>query len=142
MKTVSYTHLDVYKRQEVDWGFDYYAPQTLEDEDGRRIMFGWAGGWDWMPWWNGHGPSEKEEWCGFFGIPREVRLLDDHSLQFIPVKELESLRRREMISVSEESITEETPVSYTHLDVYKRQIITQMYLRQTAGRNRRPLMNC
>ncbi len=45
----------------------------------------------------------------FFGIPREVRLLDDHSLQFIPVKELESLRRREMISVSEESITEETP---------------------------------
>ena len=104
---------------EVDWGFDYYAPQTLEDEDGRRIMFGWAGGWDWMPWWNGHGPSEKEEWCGFFGIPREVRLLDDHSLQFIPVKELESLRRREMISVSEESITEETPFFLPDVRIYE-----------------------
>ena len=104
---------------EVDWGFDYYAPQTLEDRDGRRIMFGWAGGWDWMPWWNGHGPSEKEEWCGFFGIPREVRLLDDHSLQFIPVKELESLRQRELLSVSKVFITEETPFLLPDARIYE-----------------------
>lgn len=104
---------------EVDWGFDYYAPQTLEDRDGRRIMFGWAGGWDWMPWWNGHGPSEKEEWCGFFGIPREVRLLDDHSLQFIPVKELESLRQRELLSVSKVFITEETPFFLPDARIYE-----------------------
>ena len=27
----------------VDRGFDFYAPQTFEDETGRRILIGWMG---------------------------------------------------------------------------------------------------
>ena len=36
---------------EIDWGFDYYAPQSFLAPDGRRILVGWANAWDWMPFW-------------------------------------------------------------------------------------------
>ena len=29
--------------REWDMGFDFYAPQTFEDENGRRILIGWMG---------------------------------------------------------------------------------------------------
>ena len=58
---------------EADWGFDFYAPQTFQDGNGRRIMVGWANGWDWMPFWKDWGPTWREGWCGSFAVPREVR---------------------------------------------------------------------
>ncbi|MDD3338292.1 MAG: glycoside hydrolase family 32 protein [Lachnospiraceae bacterium] len=77
---------------EIDWGFDYYAPQSFLAPDGRRILVAWANAWDWMPWWKDWGPSFKEGWCGAFNLPREAKLCEDNSLRFIPVKELETLR--------------------------------------------------
>ncbi|SNX54412.1 glycoside hydrolase family 32 protein [Thermoanaerobacterium sp. RBIITD] len=77
---------------EIDWGFDYYAPQSFLDNKGRRIIVGWANAWDWMPWWKDWGPTFKENWCGSFGIPREVKLLEDNTLMFIPVEEFQQLR--------------------------------------------------
>lgn len=50
---------------EVDWGFDYYAPQSFLAPDGRRIIIGWANEWEWMPLWKDWGPTYKEGWCGF-----------------------------------------------------------------------------
>lgn len=78
--------------KEIDWGLDYYAPQSFETPDGRRIMVAWANEWEWMPLWKDWGPSYKEGWCGFFNLPREVRIKQDGTLQFIPVKELKELR--------------------------------------------------
>lgn len=77
---------------EIDWGFDYYAPQSFQTADGRRIIVGWSNEWDWMPFWKDWGPTYKEGWCGSFNIPREVRLMEDGTLQFIPIKELENIR--------------------------------------------------
>lgn len=77
---------------EIDWGFDYYAPQSFQAPDGRRIIVGWANSWDWMPFWKDWGPTYKEGWCGFFNIPREVRLMADDTLQFVPIQELKTLR--------------------------------------------------
>ena len=34
------------KDQAVDYGIDYYAMQTVEAPDGRRIMIGWMQNWD------------------------------------------------------------------------------------------------
>lgn len=82
---------------EIDWGLDYYAPQSFLDGKDRRLIVGWANGWDWMPWWKDWGPSYKENWCGSFGIPREVKLLKDNTLMFKPVEELEKLRYDENI---------------------------------------------
>ena len=80
---------------EIDWGYDYYAPQSFVAPDGRRLIVAWANCWDWMPFWKDWGPTYKEGWCGFFNIPREVRFMPDHTLQFVPIKELEKLRKDE-----------------------------------------------
>lgn len=77
---------------EIDWGFDYYAPQSFEALDGRRILVGWANAWDWMPFWKDWGPTYREGWCGFYNIPREAVLNENGTLCFVPVKELEALR--------------------------------------------------
>ena len=77
---------------EIDWGLDYYAPQSFLAPDGRRIIVGWANGWEWMPLWKDWGPTYKEGWCGSFNIPREVRMLEDGTLQFLPIAEVETLR--------------------------------------------------
>lgn len=77
---------------EIDWGFDFYAPQSFPDAKGRRLIVAWANAWDWMPWWKDWGPTYKEHWCGSFNLPREVRLTPDYTLQFVPVEELRALR--------------------------------------------------
>jgi beta-fructofuranosidase len=78
---------------EVDWGYEYYAPQSLMDNKGRRIIIGWANAWDWMPWWKGFGPTSSGNWCGAMGLPRTVKLCPDGKLRFEPVEELVELRR-------------------------------------------------
>lgn len=77
---------------EMDWGLDYYAPQSFVAEDGRRIVVSWANEWEWMPYFKDWGPTYLEGWCGFFNLPREVRLLEDRTLQFVPIRELETIR--------------------------------------------------
>ena len=77
---------------EIDWGYDYYAPQSFLAPDGRRLIVAWANSWDWMPFWKDWGPTYKEGWCGSYNIVREVRLREDGTLAFVPIKELEMLR--------------------------------------------------
>lgn len=91
---------------EIDLGFDYYAPQTLLDDKNRRIMIGWQNSWTWMPWFNGFGPTVEDKWNGCMSIPREIKLTKDNRLQFIPVKELETLRR-ECVSFNDKVCSDE-----------------------------------
>lgn len=77
---------------EIDWGHDYYAPQSFVAPDGRRLIVAWANCWDWMPFWKDWGPAYKEGWCGFFNIVREVQMEEDGTLKFLPIKEMESIR--------------------------------------------------
>lgn len=93
---------------EVDWGFDYYAPQSFLTPDGRRIIVSWANGWEWMPLWKDWGPTYKEGWCGSFNIPREVRMMGDGTLQFLPIVEVETIRENpkqkdELVVMEEET---------------------------------------
>lgn len=96
---------DYHVSGEIDWGFDFYAPQSFLAPDGRRIMVGWANEWEWMPLWKDWGPTYKESWCGFFNIPREVRMLEDGTLQFLPIAEVETMRqtpmRKDTLTVTE-----------------------------------------
>lgn len=78
---------------EIDWGLDYYAPQSFVSPDGRRITVAWANEWEWMPFFKDWGPTYQEGWCGFFNIPREIKLMPDRTLQFVPVEELKRLRK-------------------------------------------------
>lgn len=84
---------DYHVTGEMDWGFDYYAPQSFLTPDGRRIVIAWANEWEWMPLFKDWGPTYKEGWCGFFNLPREVRMREDGTLQFLPIVETEALRQ-------------------------------------------------
>ena len=66
----------------LDYGFDFYAPQTTLLPDGRRIMIAWMKSWDAcvMP--------EGQDWQGMMTIPRELKLKDGRIWQ-TPIRELD-----------------------------------------------------
>ncbi|MBQ5684028.1 MAG: glycoside hydrolase family 32 protein, partial [Clostridia bacterium] len=75
----------------VDYGIDFYAPQTVLAPDGRRIMIGWMQNWDTC---NLH--TESTPWFGQMSIPRELSLKDGILYQ-TPIRELEELRCDEVV---------------------------------------------
>ncbi|MBU9710523.1 glycoside hydrolase family 32 protein [Evansella tamaricis] len=70
----------------LDYGPDFYAPQTFIDDNGRRIMFGWMDNWTSKIW-----PSEAHGWAGAMTVPREL-VLEGNVLKQKPVDELKALR--------------------------------------------------
>ncbi|MEY8436840.1 glycoside hydrolase family 32 protein [Atopobiaceae bacterium 24-176] len=73
-----------------DAGFDFYAPQTFEAEDGRRILIGWMGMADCPQHAN---PTVEHGWQHCFTLPREVTT-DGRAVIQRPVSELASVRGR------------------------------------------------
>ncbi|MDD3410705.1 MAG: GH32 C-terminal domain-containing protein, partial [Eubacteriales bacterium] len=85
------------ERRALDWGLDFYAPQTTLTRDGRRVLMGWALSWrDVAPTHTlGHG------WAGMMTVPRECRIRGDRLCQQ-PLRELETLREHpSTLSLSE-----------------------------------------
>ena len=70
----------------IDYGLDFYAPQTLETPDGRRVMIAWMQNWATC----GCQP-ENIRWYGEMTIPRELSIRDGRLYQ-VPVRELERYR--------------------------------------------------
>ncbi len=68
-----------------DYGFDYYASQSFEAEDGRRIQIGWMGMPDCEEYTN---RTLEEGWQHCFTFPREVYAAGGEIRQR-PVRELE-----------------------------------------------------
>ena len=66
----------------VDYGLDFYAPQTVKTLDGRRVLIGWMASWD-NPLY-----PDTFGWSGCMSIPRELILVNNRIFQQ-PVKELE-----------------------------------------------------
>lgn len=79
--------------EEWDKGFDFYAPQTFQDELGRRILIGWAGLPDIEEEYLN--PTVESGWQHALTVPRQVTKRDGKLLQ-APVPELEALRGAEM----------------------------------------------
>lgn len=61
-----------------DYGFDYYAPQSFETEDGRRIHIGWMGMPDCEEYTN---PTKEHGWQHCFTFPREIQVENGKILQ-------------------------------------------------------------
>lgn len=79
---------------QVDYGLDFYAPETTEGPDGRRIMIGWLQSWD------NYLTPEQQKWSGMMTIPRELSVQDGKLIQR-PVRELENYYGK---SVQERSV--------------------------------------
>lgn len=83
-------HFTEERDQAIDYGIDFYAPQTILTEDGRRVMIGWMQNWDTCDL-----HMENRIWCGQMSIPRELSIRNGRLYQK-PVRELEKLRRNEV----------------------------------------------
>ncbi len=72
--------------QAIDYGIDFYAPQTVQTPDGRRVMIGWMQNWDALPIREPH-----EKWAGQMSVPRELFIREGRLWQ-LPIRELEDYR--------------------------------------------------
>ena len=66
----------------LDYGLDFYAPQTTQLEDGRRVLIAWMQSWD------GNIKPAKQDWNGMMTIPRELLVINGRLIQQ-PIRELE-----------------------------------------------------
>lgn len=64
----------------LDESDQFYAPNTLQDVDGRRIVFGWVRGW-----------KPGRGWNGCFSLPRELTLAADGTLRQLPIGQTSTL---------------------------------------------------
>ncbi|WP_101876016.1 glycoside hydrolase family 32 protein [Lachnoclostridium edouardi] len=74
--------------EEWDYGFDFYAPQTFLDEEGRRILIGWMGMPDTPEFVN---PTVAYGWQHIMTVPRELTWENGRVFQF-PVEEISARR--------------------------------------------------
>ena len=77
--------------QAVDYGLDFYAPQTLLSPDGRRIMIAWM-----QNWATAGAKPARCRWFGQMTLPRELLLRDGRLCQR-PVRELEACRGQRVL---------------------------------------------
>lgn len=87
------------KFTEWDMGFDFYAPQTFDAPDGRRIIIGWFGIGD-IPYLN---PTVSLGYQHCLTFPREITADKDGTLLQNPIKELLTLRQEKCILKNGES---------------------------------------
>lgn len=73
----------------LDYGLDFYAPQTTCLPDGRRILIAWMQSWE-----NSFVPKGRK-WRGMMTLPRELAVKDGRLLQK-PVRELERYRKNKV----------------------------------------------
>jgi beta-fructofuranosidase len=72
----------------LDHGFDFYAPQSVLDAHGRRIVIGWM---------TMNGKALGKSWAGCMSMPRVLTTRGDGVLRQHPIEELRALRDREFV---------------------------------------------
>lgn len=85
-------HISLSEFNELDHGFDFYAPQTFIDDHKRRILIGWMGLPD-VPYTN---PTVKNHWQHALTLPRELKLIGNRLYQY-PIEETKQLRSQSKI---------------------------------------------
>ncbi|MDB6121736.1 MAG: hypothetical protein JWQ71_729 [Pedosphaera sp.] len=90
----------------LDVGPNFYAPNTMQLSDGRRLVWGWVNGFP-----NGLG------WNGCLSLPRQLSLSSDGQLRQTPAPQLTKLRGKPVklrnVSVSSEAATLALPKTNT-----------------------------
>ncbi|MFJ7754556.1 glycoside hydrolase family 32 protein [Peribacillus muralis] len=109
----------------LDYGFDFYAPQTIQDFQGRRIMIAW------MAMWESEMPEQKNNWAGAMTIPRELTIQDNKILSN-PILEIKKLREN---AVQYKNITVEGEHTFNQIsgDIYELEVIIDAQASLTFG---------
>ncbi len=82
---------------ELDRGFEFYAPQTTVDEQGRRLLYAWMGVPEQA---EDQHPTIDFKWVHAMTLPRELVLVGERLYQK-PVDELKQLRKNEVVYENE-----------------------------------------
>ncbi len=94
------TGMNVQQIHQLDRGFDFYAPQSFEDEQGRRILIGWMG----IPDASYTNPTVEAGWQHALTIPRLLKW-ENGSLHQYPLPELKQLRKQ-TLQLNEDTLNE------------------------------------
>ncbi|MDX1301376.1 sucrose-6-phosphate hydrolase [Photobacterium sp.] len=86
----------------LDYGFDFYAPQTAEAADGRRLMVGWMGLPDEI-----NQPSVTDGWLHQLTCLRELSWKNGKLYQR-PARELQTLRSQQQLFTFDQATQHET----------------------------------
>ncbi|MDF5735586.1 MULTISPECIES: glycoside hydrolase family 32 protein [unclassified Nostoc] len=93
----------------IDFGSDFYAPQTWSGTPGRRILAGWQNNWHYAH------QTPTTPWRGQLSIPRDLGLMRDSDTYWLtqtPVQELALLRNSALGRVTrlrDKPLTNRTP---------------------------------
>ncbi len=80
-------------------GPQFYAPQTFQAPDGRRLLMAWMYDWD-------REQRADDPFMGALTVPRELRLTPEGGVAMFPVREASSLLRKEdpQVRITEEGL--------------------------------------
>jgi beta-fructofuranosidase len=92
--------------QHLDYGFDFYAPQSIATPDGRRVMIAWLG----LPDETEH-PSLDNGWNHQLTTFREL-LYENGRLRQRPIKELQKLRCEKLVLADGETFFDLTSKAF------------------------------
>ncbi len=91
-KTGKLENINYEQIAEIDYGFDFYAPQTMIDNQGRRIMIAW------MQTWNRTPITAALGYSGAMTLPRVLNLVNGKLIQQ-PISEIENYRANKVNTV-------------------------------------------
>ena len=97
-------HLNRENVQAIDYGLDFYAPQTVETFDGRRVMIAWMQNWE-----TSSCKILEHRFFGQMTLPRELSIKNKRLCQN-PVREIENYRKNK-IAYSNVMISGETTLA-------------------------------
>ncbi|AHG80408.1 SacC protein [Mannheimia varigena USDA-ARS-USMARC-1388] len=101
--------------EELDYGFDFYAPQTVENSD--RIMFGWVGLPDLTY------PTDKYQWHSMLTMPRKLFLQNGKVVQQ-PIVNLEELQA---VEISENFAIDDLDTAYLQISVENQPLVLDFF---------------
>ncbi|HGO5824337.1 TPA: glycoside hydrolase family 32 protein [Mannheimia haemolytica] len=101
--------------EELDYGFDFYAPQTVENSD--RILFGWVGLPDLTY------PTDKYQWHSMLTLPRKLSLQNGKVVQ-TPIVNVGELQAVEM---SENFAIDDLDTAYLQISVENQPLVLDFF---------------
>lgn len=101
--------------EELDYGFDFYAPQTVENSD--RIMFGWIGLPDLTY------PTDKYQWHSMLTMPRKLSLQNGKVVQ----QPIVNLGEQQAVEMSKNVAIDDLDTAYLQISVENQPLVLDFF---------------
>lgn len=100
---------------ELDYGFDFYAPQTVQNSE--RILFGWVGLPDLTY------PTDRYQWHSMLTMPRKLRLQNGKIIQ----QPIVQLGEKQAVQISGKSAISNLDTAYLQISVENQPLVARFF---------------